>query len=394
MARAASRPARLTARVHAALSEVETLWRVMEREAQVTLHQTYDWCAAWAAMPGIETRIIVVEMDGRPAVILPLEIVRVAGSKVARLMGTKHSNANSPIYSTAFLEAADAGMVDELVTDIRGVAIGADTLVIDKLRPRCGDFDQPLLALPHVVSQNPTFQLPLLSTFEATLAQINAKRRRKKFRVSQRRLEPLGGYRHVVASDEATAQALLTEFFRQKAMRLKAQGLPDVFAEPGVQNAFRQLAGFAGGAPVLAMHAIVLDGENAGVILALAGLTEKDGHVTCQFGSIDDAKTPDASVGELLFYLMIEQAVLTGKHTFDFGVGDQPYKRSWCPVMTEHHDIFLPLTAKGRVGALALSSLVKAKRFIKTSPALKAVAARLRGLTVKAGKQTSAEADD
>lgn len=391
--RAVSRPGRLTARVHTHVAEVETLWRAMERASQVTLHQTYDWCAAWAAMPGIETRIVVVELDGRPAVLLPLEIVTIAGIKVARLIGTKHSNANSPIFSTAFLEAADAGLVDDLVTAIRGLAIGADTLAIDKLRPLCGDFGQPLLTLPHAVSQNPTFQLPLLATFEATLAQINAKRRRKKFRVSHRRLEPLGGYRHTVASDEAMAQALLTEFFRQKAVRLQAQGLPDVFAEPGVQDAFRRLAGFTGGPPVLAMHAIVLEGENEGVILALAGLTEKDGHVTCQFGSIDDAKTPDASVGELLFYLMIEQAVLTGKHTFDFGVGDQPYKRSWCPVMTEHHDIFLPLNAKGRIGALALSSVVRMKRFVKTSPALKAVAARLRGLAVKAGKP-SAEADD
>lgn len=393
MARAASRPARLTARVHTRLAEVETLWRAMERASQVTLHQTYDWCAAWATMPGIAVRIVVVEMDGRPAALLPLEIVGIAGLKVARLIGTKHSNANSPLYSTAFLEAADAGLIEEFVTAIRGLVIGADTLVIDKLRPRCGDFDQPLLARAHVVSQNPTFQLPLLPTFEATLAQINAKRRRKKFRVSHRRLEPLGGYRHVVATNEATAQVLLAEFFRQKAVRLQAQGLPDVFAEPGVQGAFRQLAGFAHGAPVLAMHAIMLEGENEGVILALAGLTEKDGHVTCQFGSIDDAKTPDASVGELLFYLMIEQAAQAGKHTFDFGVGDQPYKRSWCPVMTEHHDVFLPLTTKGRVGALALSSLVRAKRFVKTSPALKAVAARLRGLTVKAGKP-SAEADD
>ena len=393
-ARAASRPARLTARLYTTLAEVEPLWRDMEREVQVTLHQTYDWCAAWATMPGISVRIVVVEMDGRPAALLPLEIVGIAGLKVARLIGTKHSNANSPIYSTAFLKAVDDGLIDELVTAIRGLDLGADTLVIDKLRPRCGDFDQPLLALPHVASQNPTFQLPLLSGFEATLAQINAKRRRKKFRVSQRRLEPLGGYRHVVASDEAAAQALLTEFLRQKAVRLKSQGLPDVFAEPGVREALRQLGSFAGGKPVLAMHAIVLEGENEGVILALGGLTEKDGHVTCQFGSIDDAKTPDASVGELLFYLMIEQAVLSGKHTFDFGVGDQPYKRSWCPVMTEHHDIFLPLTLKGRVGALALSSLVRAKRFVKTSPTLKAVAARLRGLTVKAGKQPSAEADD
>jgi len=394
-ARATTRGEKLVVRVFRKPAEVETLWRGMERGHQVPVHQTFDWCAAWAEMPGIETRVAVIEMDGQPAILLPLEIVRTAGLRVARLIGTRHSNANSPLYSDAFLAAADAGLVAELAAALGTAGIGADTLVVDKLRPTCGDQPQPLLTLPHVVSQNPTFQLPLFPSFEATLAQINAKRRRKKFRVSQRRLEPLGGYRHEIAGDEATVQAYLTEFFRQKAIRLSAQGLPDVFSEPGVQQAFRRLASFDanGGRPVLEMHAIVLSGENEGEILALAGLTEKDGHVTCQFGSIDEAKTPDASVGELLFYLMIERAALSGKTVFDFGVGDQQYKRSWCPVMTEHHDVFLPLTAKGRLGALALASVVRLKRFVKTSPTLHAAAARLRGLGVKA-KRPAAEADD
>lgn len=387
--------ARLAASVHAAPAEVEGLWRRMERGARTSVHQSYDWCSAWADVPGTRTRIVVVEMDGRPAVLLPLEIVRMAGLAIAQPIGTKHSNANSPLYSDAFLAAADAPLVEALADVLKNAPIGADTLVIDKLRPTTGGAPQPLLALPHVVSQNPTFQLPLFADFEATLAQVNAKRRRKKFRVSQRRLEPLGGYAHVEARDTATAQAFLAEFFRQKALRLTAQGLPDPFCEPGTQDALRRLARFPadGGEPVLKLHALMLGGENAGTILAIAGLTDKDGHVTCQFGSIDDALAPDASVGELLFHLMIEQASVSGKTVFDFGVGDQQYKRSWCPVMTEHHDVFLPLSAKGRVGAAALSASVRLKRFVKTSPMLHRIAARLRGLSVKA-KASAAEADD
>jgi CelD/BcsL family acetyltransferase involved in cellulose biosynthesis len=105
---------------------------------------------------------------------------------------------------------------------------------------------------------------------------------------------------------------------------------------------------------------------------AVAGLTIKDGHVTCQFGSIDETVAADVSAGELLFYLMIEQASSSGHKVFDFGVGDQLYKRSWCPQRTDLVDCYVPLNLKGRHGRTPDHRHDPLKRTIKTSPALHA----------------------
>ena len=67
-----------------------------------------------------------------------------------------------------------------------------------------------------------------------------------------------------------------------------------------------------------------------GRIVAISGLSRKGDHVICQFGSIDEDIAADASPGELLFYLMIRKCKAEGVALFDFGIGDQAYKRSWC----------------------------------------------------------------
>jgi CelD/BcsL family acetyltransferase involved in cellulose biosynthesis len=118
---------------------------------------------------------------------------------------------------------------------------------------------------------------------------------------------------------------------------------------PGVRAFLARLAmtRSTDGKPALELHGIELaGGEHEGTIIAVAGLTRKDQHVTCQFGSIDETVAADASAGELLFYRMIEQAAKEGNQVFDFGVGDQLYKRSWCPVRTDLVDCYLPLSSR------------------------------------------------
>lgn len=372
----------VSARMIGSFAEAEPMWRELEAGAQVSVHQSYDWCLAWSRLPGVDIALVAVELDGRPAALFPLEITRAAGFRIARYIGSPHSNFNSGLFSAEFLSRADARLVKMLVSAIKAVGLPADVIAFDKMRPGSGGAIPPLAFLPQVINQNPSFQLPLFPRFEDVLAQLNAKRRRKKFRVSERRLEPFGGYRHMVAATDEESQALLMEFFRQKAARLSARGLPGVFEAEDVRAVFADLARIpeAGGKPVLEMHAIVLGGENEGRMIALAGLTEKDGHVICQFGSVDTDIAADASAGELLFYLMIQRAALAGNHLFDFGVGDQPYKRSWCTLETQHFDSYVALNLRGRLAALWLANVVRVKRLVKTSPMLHRIAARLRGI--------------
>jgi CelD/BcsL family acetyltransferase involved in cellulose biosynthesis len=79
-----------------------------------------------------------------------------------------------------------------------------------------------------------------------------------------------------------------------------------------------------------------------------------------------------------LFWLMIERFHREGVSLFDFGIGDQIYKRSWCPTETTQHDLILPVSGIGHAAAFAQRGVTRAKAAIKANPQLYGFIQRLR----------------
>jgi CelD/BcsL family acetyltransferase involved in cellulose biosynthesis len=354
--------------VHVSLERLEEEWRALESGNRVSLHQSFDWCSTWAASHENQLLLVRGRIGQQTAFILPLELVRGRFFRTVRFIGADHSNINTGVFADDLDLADNEQLASKLIAELSlKLSRVADIVTLEKIPLAWRGSRHPLASLPAVKNQNASYQLPLFESFERTLAQLNAKRRRKKFRVSEKRLEALGGYEHVVAATEEERRKLLCVFFRQKAERFKAMGLPNVFQDAETQAFFHALADrpHTHDNRPLELHAIRLKGENAGRIVAVAGLSRKGDHVICQFGSIDETLAAECSPGEFLFHIAIEKCCREGAALFDFGIGDQPYKRSWCTVETPQYDIVLPLTTRGRLAAFVHRMIVRTKAAIK-----------------------------
>ncbi|CAN7299759.1 polysaccharide biosynthesis GNAT family N-acetyltransferase UppA [Agrobacterium tumefaciens] len=361
-------------------STIRTDWERMESDPLNSLHQGFGWCSIWAQTQKSPLLIIRGRQGAKTVFLLPLEIVQEGGIRKARFPGGRFNNINTGLFEPSFAEQAEHKTAAAIAREARKLLHGrADILALQNIPLTWRGRTNPLSYLVSVENQNPAFQLPLLESFESTLRQVNAKRRRKKFRIQSRRAEEMGGYSHVIARSPQEKCELLQAFFRQKATRFASQGIPDVFRSQSVKEFFYDLANFpeTGMDSLLELHAIRLHGEYEGVIAAISGLSRKQDHIICQFGSIDEVVS-ELSPGELLFWLMIERACREKAALFDFGVGDQLYKRSWCPLSTAQHDIFLPVTLKGRAAASAYVAIARTKSLIKSKPALYALIQRFR----------------
>ncbi|MDZ7874959.1 MAG: GNAT family N-acetyltransferase [Rhizobium sp.] len=378
---------RLSLTVHQRMKPLEQVWRQLEADPWNSLHHGYDWCRAWVETHGHPLAIVEGRLNDEIAFLLPLEIERHYLVRNARFIGSAFTNFNSGLFSARFRSVAST---------LPGPAL--ETLLVEALRDHADllsltniPFDwrgerHPLSALPHIRNQNASFQLPLCATMEETIAPLNAKSRRKKYRSQIRKLEAAGGFDHIRATKLAEQQALLERFFQQKAARFASGGLPNVFQPAETQAFFRMLLEVdRGGSDVpLELHAVRLKGEHDGKIAAITGLSRKGDHVICQFGSIDDSLMAEASPGELLFWLVIERSALNGAALFDFGIGDQDYKRRWCTVQTVHHDVLLPLRPAGHLAAMTHRSLTRTKTFIKGNPHLYTLIQRMRAQSTAA----------
>jgi CelD/BcsL family acetyltransferase involved in cellulose biosynthesis len=371
----------LSIRLHDRMEPLEARWRALEEENNLSLHQSYDWCHAWAETHGCKLLIVEGVSGGRTQLILPLEIVRHGPVRTARFLATSFSNINTGLYTDEFRFLAAPPRLRQALDAARSqFSRYFDLFMLEKVPLDWRGQKNSFADLPATLNQNAAFQLELFADFDRTLTQINAKRRRKKFRNSERRLEAMGGYEHIVAETTEEGRSLLEIFFRQKAARFDTMGLPDVFRNEETRAFFRRLVAIpvTDEAYPLQLHAVRLKGENEGRIIAIAGLSRKGDHVICQFGSIDDTVAADASPGEFLFYLAIRRLCSEGVRLFDFGIGDQPYKRSWCTIETPQHDLLWPTTLAGSVVAALHRAKAGTKRLIKRNPQVYSLLQRIR----------------
>jgi CelD/BcsL family acetyltransferase involved in cellulose biosynthesis len=366
--------------LHQNFNAIEADWLALEKDDRLSLHQSLAWCKAWVAAYENPVAIVTGSVNGQTVFILPLEIATTPAGRVARFIGSPHANINTGLFDADFARTATPQLMTQTAAAIAGALKGrADLVQLGKMPTQWRGMANPFALLPSIENQNHAFQLPLLGTFEETLSQLNAKRRRKRFRSSVRHLEACGGFDHIVASTETEKRGLLQLFLHQKAVRFQASGLPNVFADKATQ-AFLENAALSNGDDShysLRLHAIRLRDES-GSIAAIAGLSRKGDHIICQFGSIDESIAADASPGELLFHLMIEQANNDNVTLFDFGIGDQLYKRNWCPIETVHRDILIPVSMKGHIGVWGLGALTRLKVAIKARPQIYAFLQKMR----------------
>ncbi|WP_244474625.1 MULTISPECIES: GNAT family N-acetyltransferase [unclassified Rhizobium] len=377
---------RLSIAVHNDMKAVERVWRQLEADTWNSMHQAFDWCYAWVQTHDNPVAIVEGKIDGVLAFILPLEIESHTMVRTAQFIGSAFTNYNSGLFTADFRRRA-AHLPLSILSHQLALALNgrADIVRLTHVPLDWRGERHPFSDLSSVKNPNSAFQVRLGPDMEATIAPLNAKARRKKFRSQVRKLDAVGGFEHVRATSTSDKTALLDTFFRQKAARFAAQGLPNVFQAAETQAFFHMALEIdRGGNDVpLELHALRLKGEHAGKIAAIAGLSRKGDHVICQFGSIDDTLMPEASPGELLFWLMIERAALTGAAVFDFGIGDQDYKRRWCRNPTEHHDLMIAITPLGRLAEWLLKGMTRAKAGIKNNATLYSTLQRIRALGSK-----------
>src|SRR5258705_5203625 len=151
-------------------------------------------------------------------------------------MGGKHATYNMALSDGDF--AADATAVDlqELIRGMRKRS-GADVLALGQQALRWRHLPNPMALLPNQASVNDCPLMTIVPDEPPTARISNSFRRRLKGK--ERKLQALPGYRYGVAQTDHEIERLLEAFFRIKPLRMAEQRLPNVFAEPRVEDFIR-----------------------------------------------------------------------------------------------------------------------------------------------------------
>ena len=363
------------------LAGAEAFWRGFESSKQsCTPFQRYDFAATWqhqvGERDGLRPFIVVAhDSERRPLLLLPLATKTVFGVTCASFMGGKHSTFNMALMDRDFAANATQADMQALVAAIAQQS-RADVLALQQQPLRWQDLPNPLSLLPHQPSVNDCPLLSIEPGAQPTALISNSFRRRLKGK--ERKLQPLAGYRYHRAAEDRDIVRLLDWFFQVKPQRMAEQGLPNVFAEPGIEAFIRSacLTPVADDGRVIDIHALECDDE---VIAIFAGVA--DGHrFSMMFNTYTMSPNAKYSPGLILMRDIIDYCAGSNYRAFDLGIGSDEYKRLFCKSDEPIFDSFIPLTLRGSLAASALSGFNRAKRTVKHNPALLEIAQNLRSM--------------
>jgi CelD/BcsL family acetyltransferase involved in cellulose biosynthesis len=361
------------------IDEAETIWRSLESQHHLsTPYQRFDFLCPWQKMVGTReglSPLVVVAYDREqmPLLLLPLVIKQSRGVRSAQFMGGKHATFNMALWNRDFATVASRIDLNVLFASIREHAL-VDVLAFEQQPLAWQDLPNPFVLLPHQASPNDCPAMTFAPGAPDAVRISNSLRRRLK--TKERKLQSLPGYRYRVAASEPDINRLLDAFFRIKPLRMAEQKLPNVFADPGVEDFIRSacLAPRPGGGHVIEMHALEGDGD---VIALFAGVA--DGYrFSMMFNTYTLSASSRYSPGLILIRNIVDYYAERGYRTLDLGIGSDEYKKLFCKTNEAIFDCFIPLSPRGAIAALAMSAATRAKRFVKRSPALSRLAQRLR----------------
>ena len=211
--------------------------------------------------------------------------------------------------------------LDALLSAIRSRS-AADVLALTQQPLRWRDLPNPMALLPNQASAN---DCPLM-TMVPGAPPVDADQQFVSRPAERQGTQAAGasGLPLSRASADAEIKRLLDAFFRLKPLRMAEQKLPNVFAEPGVEDFIRSacMTPLAGGGHAIDIHALECDDE---VIAIYAGVA--DGHrFSMMFNTYTMSGNSRHSPGLILMRNIVDHYAERGYHALDLGIGSDDYK--------------------------------------------------------------------
>jgi CelD/BcsL family acetyltransferase involved in cellulose biosynthesis len=357
------------------MAAAEAAWRRLEASgALASPYQRFDLLEAWqrhvGARGGVTPFIVTGFDDAGEPILWPFGRVRKGPLQVVHFLGSKHANFNIGLWRRDALATIDAGDLRAALARI--AEHGVDLIALLNQPVTWDGIANPFGLLPHQASVD----MSAHARFDAESGDVLSSSMRGRLRSKERKLQGLPGYRYLQPASGDEVDRLLDSFFKLKSAHMAAQGLGNVFAQPGVTEFLRAAchSRLPSGKPLIEIHAL----EGGGEVLALFGTTVDEYRFSSMFNTYTLGDHARHSPGLILLMHMVGDCGKRGVRSFDIGVGRAHYKSLFCREPEPLFDTFLPLTAQGRIAAMAFSSTFATKRAIKQNRTLWSVVQAFR----------------
>lgn len=302
-------------------NELEGYWRGAERDFEIFVFQTYDWCKAWYEKKGHDDSnlyIFVAIEDNEVKAILPFCVKSILSVKVLSLMGGRLADYQAPLVKNKTdLELIWTGLEPYLPK--------YDVLLLTRLPESFFVIKSFIRGQIHTqIFQTAEIWLP---TEKITLDGCISKRKIKDVRRYERRLSDFGHVSFDVDDSFSSKSDVIDFVIAQKKLQYQKTGVRNILSDQKVENFYRELSDINSGSSGIKIHLSSLKVGNK-IIAAHLGLVYRN-RFYYLMPSYLDGELSKFSPGSVLLHFLINWSVENKLEVFDLTVGNESYKDSW-----------------------------------------------------------------
>ena len=346
---------------------IESEWKELQKAETGCIYQNYDWVRIACNTFEKGNSIYIITARAKDALLFILPMVLVGTTfKTLRWIGGTHANICSGLYSEQFLKSDNKKVMQDVFNLLGKFIKGISRTGLTNQPLTLKSHPNPMIHLPQQSSVNLMYDMDLREGMDAILDHGSGKRKRKLWRKQNRVAESMGGCELVLPTSARDITEALDEFFESKTKRLKELGVRDVFSDQNTIDFMRQLAAEPEHDGVKLLQIFQLKIADKTRAMYAIGINGK--YCQAYVNAVEYDDFADHSPGEMVLYAMIEHLIAHKYERFDLGVGDERYKRSWCPGMHDLFDTMIPLSAASTPLILGLRLKNSLKRYIRNNP--------------------------
>ncbi len=365
------------------IASLEPEWTEFQRAAACTVFQTFEWLAKWQQhigdLRGTRPAIVLGRNEhGALLFILPLAIETQGPIRRLTWLGSELCDYNAPLIARDFWR--HVGDFDVPWRQAQRLLqsnprLRFDLVDLQQMAETVGEERNPFLALTTHRNASSAHVATLGRSWEEYYKAKRSSETRKKERKQLRRLGELGEVRFIEVGDKPEIARTIETLTQQKSRTFARMGVEDLFARPGYQAFWLDVATTLPGVT----HVSRLD-VGSTIAATSLGLTHR-GCYYLVLSSYHDGEVMRHGPGRAHLHELLRHAIEHGIRDFDFTIGDEAYKRDWADVEVLLYDHLQAATPRGAVVVAMISAFRRTKRLIKTTPVLWRCYCKARELT-------------
>ena len=369
----------LRLRVYHDLSHVEHIWRNFESVAVSTFYQSFDWCSLWhkhvGSIRGITPLIVIAETQcGDVQFILPLQTRQVFGMKLVEAYSAQQGAYAFGLFNNHFLEGLAQNWFGQHWPDIIAALPAHDVLRIADAPEAVAGHNNPLLAAGSLYAANITHVMRLDRDLETLMERKRSRETRRTIRKRDNKLESSGDVHFGWPDTDEQITDVLDVMFSDQEKRLAEYGVHHVFSveERRFIHELAKVRTTSG--RLMRPYTLRVDGKIQSVLLG----ANFNNTYWALIISLAEGPIRRFSPGDYVLRSAFRSLSKDGAKHVDFSAGEAQYKSYWSDLLVPLHFFVKASSFRGLALAGFILAKEKLKRLVKTNPALRISAFRLR----------------